>query len=705
MHSIQLGTASIRPRGAVEAGSFATIELTYTAGHPIDDTGFVKVVFRYASDCGAPQFNDPSAPNYTHVSTSGDCRVEPRWDPKGHRRPWGRALYLKVMGGFLDRGETISVTLGDMSHGSPGWRLQTFCERQFEFKTFVDPFASYDFKELPTSPKMRIKAGSPARAVCIAPSQVLVGEKFTYRLKLEDRWGNPVGRKAKRIAHSGFARPGLRVVTARDPRSKLSASSNPIEIVAKSQPRRRFWADLHGQSEETIGTNSIDDYFRFARDQACLDIAGHQGNDFQVTDAFWKKINSVARETYAAGRFVTFPGYEWSGNTPLGGDRNVFFSSEGGTIARSSNELLPQNTSAYDIAPTARDLFRVLRKQKRPRPFVVAHVGGRYSDLSVHDPEIELAVEVHSAWGTFEWLVDEALQRGYRVGICANSDGHKGRPGASYPGASKFGSYGGLTCVLAPQLDRPSIVRALQSRHFYGTTGNRPLVDLQLVTSAGHTAMMGDALDSGSDSTELDLRVVGTAPVESVEVRDGVHTLRVLRPHSGKTLGRRVKVVWSGAEVRGRDRLVTWDGGLRVTGNSIVDAVPINFWDPSRPLRRAAKNRLEWQSGTTGGVAGVILTLRHAARGILEVGTLQRRVRCSLRSLGPRPRTWRCGGVDKKIEVYRLPTESRLCEYAARLPLHGLSPGEHPIYIRVAQEDGHMAWTSPTYVRVRGRRR
>ena len=25
------------------------------------------------------------------------------------------------------------------------------------------------------------------------------------------------------------------------------------------------------------------------------------------------------------GRFVTIPGYEWSGNTALGGDRNVFY--------------------------------------------------------------------------------------------------------------------------------------------------------------------------------------------------------------------------------------------------------------------------------------------------------------------------------------------------------------------------------------------
>ena len=87
----------------------------------------------------------------------------------------------------------------------------------------------------------------------------------------------------------------------------------------------------------------------------------------------------------------------------------------------------------------------------------MAHVGGRYADIKyAHDP-METAVEVHSAWGTFEWIVRDAFEKNYRVGIVANSDGHKGRPGACYPGASFFGSYGGLTCFLAERLDRDAI--------------------------------------------------------------------------------------------------------------------------------------------------------------------------------------------------------------------------------------------------------
>ena len=32
--------------------------------------------------------------------------------------------------------------------------------------------------------------------------------------------------------------------------------------------------------------------------------------------------------------------------------------------------------------------------------------------------------------GQFEWLLREAIERGYKVGFVAGSDDHKGRPGA-----------------------------------------------------------------------------------------------------------------------------------------------------------------------------------------------------------------------------------------------------------------------------------
>ncbi len=697
---IALGEATVQPDQPVVAGSFTTITFTYTAGHPVDDSGFIKIAFRSVSDFGTPQFDEAAAPNYCTVHTTGDCRIEPRWDPKGHLRPWGRALYLRVRNGFLNTGEDIVVVFGDTAGGSPGWQTQTFCEETFEFKTFVDPIATYQFKELPDSPILQIVPGKPARAVCVAPSLALVNEEFTYHLKLEDVWGNPTDRPQE-MTHSGFSTPGVRTVTAADEKTNLSARSNPIQVLTNEVTLRSYWADFHGQTEETIGTGSIEEYFIFARNYGLLDIAAHQGNDFQVTDEFWRKVNSTTRAFYEPGAFVTFPGYEWSGNTPLGGDRNVYYTSEGGQIWRSSADLVPGNHSAHENAPTASELFARLKEQRDPRSFALAHVGGRYADISMHDPDIELAVEIHSAWGTFEWLVEDALRRGYRVGICANSDGHKGHPGASYPGAGEFGSMGGLTCVLASRLDRDSVFEALMSRHIYGTTGHRCLIDVEVVIDDGRSAIMGDVVDlRGSDTGTPRLRawMVGTAPIEAVQVRNNAEVMKTLRPYDRDDLGSRVKIVWSGAAVRGRDRMVSWEGGLWVRENAILDATPINFWNANQPLKKVGRTGLKWKSNTTGGVSGVILTMENSTAGSLEILTPERRVECEIDSVGLDPKVWECGGLERKIEVYRLPDRQHSREFSFTLPLTQLRAGDNAIYLRMTQEDGHMAWTSPVYL-------
>jgi len=480
---LHLGRAEISPDAPAVAGSYATITLTYTADHPIDDTGYIKICFRQVGDFGAPQFADPAAPNYCTVRTNGNCRVTPRWDRKGHTRPWGASLFVQVGRGYLAAGETITVTFGDKVAGSPGWQLQTFAEDSFEFKVLVDPIATYEFKELPTSPTLKIIPGSAARTLCVAPSQVSINNSFTYYIKCEDRWGNPTG-PANEIIHPGFPVSGIQRIAIVDQLSGNSVLSNPIQVCQPPQPIRRFWADFHGQTEETVGTNAIGDYFRFARDLGLLDVVAHQGNDFQVTDEFWAEINDTAKQWYTPGRLVTYPGYEWSGNTPLGGDRNVYFVSEGGPISHSSTDLLPGKSTCFPISPTATDLFRDLR-QSPVQAFTFAHVGGRFADISMHDPAIEVAVEIHSAWGTFEWLLEDALRMGYRIGVVANSDGHKCRPGASYPGAGEFGSLGGLTCLLTDRLDRESIYAALRDRHCYATTGNRPLLSVLLTTPSG----------------------------------------------------------------------------------------------------------------------------------------------------------------------------------------------------------------------------
>jgi hypothetical protein len=82
---------------------------------------------------------------------------------------------------------------------------------------------------------------------------------------------------------------------------------------------------------------------------------------------------------------------------------------------------------------------------------------------------------------------------------------------------------------------------------------------------------------------------------------------------------------------------------------------------------------------------------------VLKIETLQHCVECEIASVGLEPQVWDCGGLRKRIEVFRLPDRQASSEFSFGLSLTKLQPGDNPIHIRVMQEDGHMAWTSPIY--------
>ena len=87
----RMGAAEISPTGKFEAGSFESFTLVYTAGYfGIDDTGSIKIVHRFASDMGRPQWSDPKAANYTTVEASNGAVLDVLYDPKLNIRPVGQ---------------------------------------------------------------------------------------------------------------------------------------------------------------------------------------------------------------------------------------------------------------------------------------------------------------------------------------------------------------------------------------------------------------------------------------------------------------------------------------------------------------------------------------------------------------------------------------------------------------------------------------
>lgn len=737
-----LGRVDIECPAEIVAGSLTTARVTYTAGRfGIDDQGSVRFLFRFASDAGRPQFDRPNAPNYCTVSASNATRLVAEYHPRGAFRPWFKAIRVNVMRDALREGDSITLVLGDRSQGGAGWRTSTMREALFEVRAQADPWGTVVYGDVAGSAIMRLVPGAPSAWKAVLPTLRRPGDRFELRIRADDACGNPVARLEGRfhleaegpveglpayVDANGAASlrvPGLRAtgpglvrVAVRDSEGRIVAMTNPLRV-AQTAGGATWWGDFHAQSEETIGTNSAREYFEFARDAAFCDFVGHQGNDFQISSDFWRELNGLYREFNDPGRFLTVPGYEYSPVTHLGGDRNIFFFDEDRPIRRSSHALVADTSDIGTDCNHVRDLFAALRRDGE-NVLAFAHVGGRYADLHAgHDGEIERSVEIHSAWGTFEWLLFDAFELGYRVGVVCNSDDHKGRPGASHPGASIFGAYGGLTCLYLDGLTRESLWSCLKARHHYGTTGERlhlevharfdadarlyaadPSIDPAAASTPVVSAMMGDIVGLEGGKARIRVRIDSPCGIERVDLRCGPRTLETIRPYDAGSLGRRLRVIWEGAEYRGRGRMTSWDGGIEVTGNRIESFRPINFWHLEKKLERTASGGIRWESVTTGNFAGADIVLEKPDAGQLHIDTPHVKTRLDAGAIGFDDTVLEAGGLERRVRAFRLPDPALPTSFEFERSVEVAPEGDTPIYVRVTLENGHQAWSSPIYL-------
>lgn len=708
----QIGSTKLNITKAV-VGSFINCQLTYTVGFTgIDDSGSLKVLFRIVSDCGEPQVTSPKGENYLSITSSNAAlKIKVSSQSTGlygkvFERPWSRGFALHLANVSLKQGDKLYISLAK-------WRVQSFCEKQFIIKVLVDPFATGRYVEVPNSPAFAIIPGKPHYLEVMAPAKVKVEQPFKIGVVVKDRWGNPcVAEKGsvkikpskdfnsipKQLKlHQG--RGVMQTALNREGTTHLQVSyrnltgcSNPI-ISCKNPFYLHFFADLHGQSEETVGTGSVDDYFRFARDYSSLNVVSHQGNDFQITNSFWKKLNQVTKKMNKDGEFIAFPGYEWSGNTPHGGDRNVVYLHENEPLYRSSHALLHDFRDLKTDAPTASHLFQ---KLSLPKAIVFAHVGGRCANLAIHSEKLEKAVEIHSVWGTFEWFFFEALKRGYKIGVVAGSDGHTGKPGGEYPTLSHFYNHGGLTCILAPHLTRQAIFQALRQRHFFATTGARIFLEVNCNQAGGRKpAMMGDEIKVQNVPT-FSVVCHGTAPFDRVEVYNQTSVIYQHLPKVKELNSKTVKIVWSGAKGRMRKKDFNWQGKLELIGNEMEKEIErINFHDPAH-LERVNSRTIAWQGLTTGNVQGIILKIEDRHRGEMKMEVNEKRYSIPLSSISQRPTSYPFAGLEAKLEIYEIPHRApRDVEFS--YSCHRLKKGLNPVFVKIIQRDGHMAWSSPIY--------
>lgn len=722
-----MGTLSLTPERDVTAGEFSTWTIRFTAGeYGIDDGGSLVLAWKSVSDWDTPQFDDPRSPGYTTVTTTGNCRLQASY----HKfvRSFGNSILIDVSGGYIKQGDTITVVMGDTSGGSLGMRAQSFCEREHEIRGYLNPFGTNRYEEMPMRLKLKIVPSWHHELQAVVPGTVEVGKPFAVRLRALDEFGNPTGRysgtvKLKITGRRGTVaeqvhfpegtngvctvegcvldEPGFWSLCIEDEAHHYRTCSNPSRAVEPGE-KHLYWGDMHGQTRETVGTGRLDDYYSFARDKGLVDFTGWQGNDFEVTPGTWDAIRRYTKEFNEEGKFLVFLGYEWSGVTPQGGDHNVYFLDDTDDFYPSSNWSAPGCDAALNAFPVT-ELHEKL--QHRDDVMLIPHVGGRYGNLDFFNPAYTSVIEIHSHHGTFEWFAFDAMRKHLKVGFIAASDDHTGRVGLSYPlsghGKSASGAFdvaSGHTGVFAESLTKRDIWKAIKARHCYASTFDR----LYLSTAVNGIAM-GDE-GTLTEAPVFHVEAGGHCPLESIEIFDWDQS--IYKEDLLPRCQHRIRIRWSGVLYRGRGKSAKWDGMLYVADGKIVHAETYAFDRIDQGIVQHSDKYIKFTSSTSGDYDGLILDLETTDDTTLKLSTPQGTVEASVREILANGVVRDMGGLNLKVEMGpafedvpwdQVPEKLFLTKDIA-LPA---AAGEHAYWIKVLQNNGNAAWSSPVFVTVK----
>jgi hypothetical protein len=495
------------------AGESARFEIVYEAGPLGVDVGGA-IVLQPSPFWGwdSPQTEIPEARGFTELETSAEgVTLEPR--------TYSGMVAAVIAGRKLEEGERVRIL-----YTSP---VDTYAESNSPIWIAVDGNGDGVRAVLPDSPKVGVRAGAPARLVAILPTTARPGERVRLSVALLDALGNdgvdfegevslsrseglelpetiPFASADRGVkAIEGVVKaPGVYRVRALTTNG-LEGESNPL--VARESIPRVLWGDLHGHSQLSDGTGTPDDYFRYARDVAGLDVVALTDHDhwgvvpLDQSPGLWKTIEDAARRAHDPGRFVTLLGYEWT--SWLHGHRHVLYFDDSG-------ELLSSLDPRYE---TPALLWEAL-EGRNAVTFAHHSAGGPIStNWDFVPPEaIEPVTEIVSVHGSSEAsdspgriysavegnFVRDVLDRGIRFGFIGSGDTHDGHPGLAHLASPS----GGLAAIFAEELSRESVLDALRRRSVYATNGPRIWLRVWL------------------DHPELRFAVAATSGVDRVDV-------------------------------------------------------------------------------------------------------------------------------------------------------------------------------------------
>ncbi|MFZ5354523.1 MAG: PLAT/LH2 domain-containing protein [Bacillota bacterium] len=282
-----------------------------------------------------------------------------------------------------------------------------------------------------------------------------------------------------------------------------------------------YYGLLHEHTEDSDGTGSPVDAYRYAKNSAMLDFFGLADHSEQLDDDEWNSQGALVSalndpEKHPENfefikdengnvieikqKFVAFRGFEWTSSAEDGESGHVTVVNTDGYLGTSC-EPWPGDSD------TMENLRKWLAYQNDSTFAFLNHPGdhnkNRFDDLNYVSNRI-VGMELFGAWGKFDRFYyndgyyggddnlsyyDEAIRKGWHIGAGGSDDNH----------AATWGTRTDYRlAVLADELTKESLTNAIKSRHFYSTLDRdlKMWFDMTNVQN-GSMKMMGEIASPG----------------------------------------------------------------------------------------------------------------------------------------------------------------------------------------------------------------
>jgi len=334
---------------------------------------------------------------------------------------------------------------------------------------------------------------------------------------------------------------------------KLTGTSNPI-VWDEDISDQVYWGDTHIHTREfSDGMGTGADAFHYAKNVVLHDFAalgdhlnqrsntfmeGRKGISYPYNKTIWESLIDLCVE-WTDKKFTAIPAYEWSG-------RNFYATNA--TKTKSPYEAIADKVLLFPLE-FAKDapLVNYLSKEGCFQHQLYDALKGVYCAIISHtsisfmmgtswtevDNEIEKVVEIYSSHGSSESMkgnyrplvnnkkkgsITWALNNGFKLGFIGGGDDHYSHPGCpirqyKMKNLVPILRYRpGIAAVFSDQLDSKNLIKNINQRNCYATTGERMWLKIKI-----DSALMGQDIDI-SNPPIIIITVCGTKKLESVEL-------------------------------------------------------------------------------------------------------------------------------------------------------------------------------------------